>query len=185
MAMMNDHVNPDISGQSFATQALFKTIRMKFSKVWQLSTDTLALWLQDENVKPKILLLDVRDEEEVKISQIEHSVHVKPDTEDLSEIISKIKTMNFTKVVAYCSLGYRSSMIAQKLYSHLQKQNFDVRQIEIYNLEGSIFKWANEGREGIVDNEGKPCKYVHPYNTIWSKFLDAGKRKWPDNDSGQ
>ena len=28
--MMNDHVNPDISGQSFATQALFKTIRMKF-----------------------------------------------------------------------------------------------------------------------------------------------------------
>jgi len=41
----------------------------------------------------------------------------------------------------------------------------------IYNLEGSLFKWANESRP-LVDNSGSPTKLVHPYNNVWGRLLE-------------
>ena len=44
----------------------------------------------------------------------------------------------------------------------------------VYNLEGSIFKWANEHRP-LVDRSG-PASVVHPYNRIWGRLLDDDVR---------
>ena len=51
------------------------------------------------------------------------------------------------------------------------------RAASVHNLEGSIFKWANEGRP-MVDNEGKPTKYCHPYNTVFGLTLSKDLRKY-------
>lgn len=45
---------------------------------------------------------------------------------------------------------------------------------EIFNLEGSIFQWANEGRP--LERDGKPATKVHPYNGTFGKMLDPQRR---------
>ncbi|KAJ8042733.1 hypothetical protein HOLleu_09576 [Holothuria leucospilota] len=78
-------------------------------------------------------------------------------------------------VVMYCSVGYRSSCLATRLQRSLQKEGKQDSMI-VYNLEGSIFKWANENRS-LVDPAGEPTEFVHPYNTIFGMLLDSSRRK--------
>ena len=170
---------PDISNESFTLRMLFNTIRAKFPHACQLSTETLQLWLNDENTAKSVLLLDVRESEEYEISTMPNTIHVLPSQNDLSFVLDKIKNSGISKVVAFCSLGYRSSMMAQKIYTELKTDpDFNISSVEIYNLEGSIFKWANEDRK-VVDKDGHDTKFVHPYNMVWGKFLDSEKRKYP------
>lgn len=81
------------------------------------------------------------------------------------------------KVVCYCSVGYRSSYLAQQLLCELDKPVYQElkSKVMVYNLEGSIFKWANEGKE-LEDNKGFKTVVVHPYNVIWGKLLNAELR---------
>ena len=46
----------------------------------------------------------------------------------------------------------------------------------LYNLEGSIFKWANEKRP-MVDREDQPTSFAHPYNAVFGKLLNSENRK--------
>lgn len=48
--------------------------------------------------------------------------------------------------------------------------------MQVFNLEGSIFAWAEEGRP-LVDTHNQPTTFVHPYNAVWGKLLSADKRK--------
>jgi len=54
--------------------------------------------------------------------------------------------------------------------------------LNVQNLEGSIFKWANEGKKIITeDNEThiqKVTKKVHPYNFMWSLALNSDLRSY-------
>ena len=63
-------------------------------------------------------------------------------------------------------MGYRSGAFAQEMersgYRH------------VLNLEGSIFKWANQGRP--VYRDGKQVEKVHPYNERWGRLLDKARR---------
>ena len=75
-------------------------------------------------------------------------------------------------VVCYCSLGYRSSALAQQLAYELDKpvhQELKSKTV-IYNLEGSILKWANE-RKDLEGQQTRKSVYVHPYNIVWGKLL--------------
>jgi len=81
------------------------------------------------------------------------------------------------KVVCYCSVGYRSSYLAQQLQCELDKPVYLEKKskVMVYNLEGSIFKWANEGKD-LEGNKGFKTVVVHPYNVIWGKLLNAELR---------
>lgn len=46
----------------------------------------------------------------------------------------------------------------------------------MYNLEGSIFKWANENRQ-MVDHKNRSTVYAHPYNAVFGKLLKKELRK--------
>ena len=65
-------------------------------------------------------------------------------------------------VVVYCSVGYRSSALVEKL----QKAGLT----NVFNLEGSIFAWANEGRP--VQRGTNVVQEVHPYSAKWGALLD-------------
>jgi len=39
----------------------------------------------------------------------------------------------------------------------------------VYNLEGSIFQWANEGRPVCKDD--RPTMLVHPNDALWEDLL--------------
>lgn len=70
-------------------------------------------------------------------------------------------------VVVYCSIGYRSEKIAEKL----QKKGY-----KVFNLYGSIFEWANTGHR-ITDNNGVDTKTLHGYNKSWSKWIETKNLK--------
>ena len=102
-------------------------------------------------------------------------------------------------VVCYCSVGYRSSAVAQKLFSQHKRNtvasSMDTQEdrernehchggekhkeasvkLDIYNLEGGIFQWACEQRE-IVNERGEKVNTVHPYSAFWGKLLPAQLR---------
>ena len=65
-------------------------------------------------------------------------------------------------IVIYCSIGYRSEKIGEKLL-RLGYKN-------VYNLYGSIFEWANE-KYPLVGSNGKTTDRVHGYNKSWSKWV--------------
>ena len=73
-------------------------------------------------------------------------------------------------VVCYCSVGYRSSMVADKLKQYLRSQG--KKDVMVYNLEGGVFQWAIEGRELT----GEHKEHVHPYSSFWGKLLPANLR---------
>lgn len=73
-------------------------------------------------------------------------------------------------VVVYCSVGWRSAALAERL---MRAGYPNVR-----NLEGGIFAWARRGYPLATAGEGGegPARTVHPYGVFWGRFLPAGLR---------
>ena len=133
--------------------------RAKFPDVKQISTDTLANWLAATN-RLAPLLVDVRSVAEFQVSHLRNALH----TESVQEVKTRAaagSNRETRPVVVYCAVGYRSSAFVQKL----QKAGLT----NVFNLDGSIFQWANEGRELFRDN-GR-VKVVHPYDRKWGRLL--------------
>ena len=133
---------------------LEQDIQEKFPEVQQLAIEDFR-----ELDSGSTLLVDVRAKEEFDISHLKDAV-LETDEEKLLELIQERRPV---KVVLYCSVGYRSSAMAQRL----QKRGHG----EVYNLKGSIFQWANAGLP--VWKDGKVTPFVHPYNENWGTLLDS------------
>ncbi len=133
-------------------------IRNKYPDVKQLRTDELHSWLTDSRSEP-IILIDSREKEEFHVSHITGAMNIPYDKDPLKHFTC-IKPDS--PIVVYCSVGYRSSILAKKLQ--------DMGFTKVYNLEGSIFKWANEDRLLV---QGKvTVRKVHPYNAHWGRLLE-------------
>jgi rhodanese-related sulfurtransferase len=135
-----------------------RDIRNKYPDVKQLQTAELQSWLTNSGSKP-VIIIDARRKEEFNVSHISGAKNIPYNSKDPLKYLTNIKPDNH--IVVYCSVGYRSSILARKL----QTLGFK----EVHNLEGSIFKWANEGRP-LVQNHTSVHK-VHPYNTRWGSLL--------------
>ena len=135
-----------------------KMIRAKFPQVAQLSTDSLHTWLEESKTAERPLLLDVREKEEYGVSHLKDAVSALTKEEALQALEGVAPDR---PVVLYCSVGYRSSEMA----GFLQQRGFK----QVYNLEGSIFAWANEGRPVYRGDER--VLEVHPYDRVWGKLL--------------
>lgn len=141
-----------------------KTIRAKFPTVAHISTDTLQSWLDKSPQRENLLLLDVRDPKEYAVSHLQDARPVSSKDEALKVLQG---TPADQRIVLYCSVGHRSSELAQ----FLMKKGYT----EIYNLEGSIFAWANEGRPVYRGKER--VTVVHPYDRNWGRLLKESLRK--------
>ena len=141
-----------------------KTIRAEFPTVAHISTDTLQSWLAESPQRENLLLFDVRDPEEYAVSHLQ-GAQPAPSKDEALKALQGIPADQH--IVLYCSVGYRSSDLAQ----FLMKKGYT----EVYNLEGSIFAWANEGRPVYRGKER--VKVVHPYDKIWGKLLKKSLRK--------
>lgn len=138
---------------SLTWPAIKARIAREFPKVRSISTADLA----KSQIKP--VLLDVRTAAEFEVSHLSGAQRVDPDA-------SSVALPKDTPIVTYCSVGYRSAKLAQRL----QEAGFT----NVRNLEGSIFQWANEERP--IENARGPSEKVHPYNKKWGALLDASRR---------
>lgn len=114
-------------------------------------------------IKDDVILLDSREKKEYDISHIPGAIWVGYDDFTLDRIKDIDKN---AKIVVYCSVGYRSERIGEKI--------MDGGYNDISNLSGSIFKWVNEGYK-IVDSGNQPTKKIHGFNKKWSKWVRKGE----------
>jgi len=134
-----------------------KLVRSKFPGVQQLQTEELAAWLRDEQ-RRKPVILDVRTQAEYEVSHLPGARRVEPSARP-SDVKATLDPNQ--PVILYCSVGLRSSALADGLMKAGMK--------DVFNLEGSIFAWANEGR--ALERQGQPASKVHPYDKTYGKML--------------
>ncbi len=139
-------------------------IRNRYPDVKQLQTAELQSWLTSPDNEP-VILIDARSKEEFSVSHIPGAKNIPYNSKDPLNHLTDIKPDS--PIVVYCSVGYRSSILAGKLQ--------DMGFAKVYNLEGSIFKWANEGRP-LAQGQATVHK-VHPYNARWGSLLEKAYRQ--------
>lgn len=110
-----------------------------------------------------ILFLDAREPKEFAVSRIQNAVAVGYDNFDLKKLPEIQKDR---RIVIYCSVGYRSEKIAEKLLAAGYKN--------VSNLYGGIFEWVNQGHP--VFNDKGQTREVHAYSRTWGIWLKKGKK---------
>lgn len=127
------------------------------TKVPEISVNSLEKMLTD------VVLLDAREPDEFNVSHLANAKFVGYNNFNFDSV--KVKDKN-TPIVVYCSVGYRSGKIAEKL---IEKGFTNVQ-----NLYGGIFEWKNEGND-VVDKNGI-TNDVHPYSKSWGIWLKKGNK---------
>ena len=115
-----------------------------------------------DHVTPKgTVFLDAREPEEFEVSHIAGALPVGYKNFDmrLLQLVPKD-----TAIVVYCSVGYRSEKITEKL--------MDAGFTNVHNLYGGIFEWVNTGHP-VVDSAGR-TERIHTYNKNWSQWVRKG-----------
>lgn len=155
------------------------SISTKFNRVPNINTETLDKWIRTKEEGKDVVIWDCRPEEEYVVSHIAGAVRVDYQN-DAQKILGKLpsKDLDNKTVVCYCSVGYRSSLVVEKVQEYYKKTGDEsgTTPVEMYNLEGSLFKWANEGRPMINVNNAK-TPYAHPYNPVFGKLLNSSLRR--------
>lgn len=150
-------------------------IRLRFPQVKRIAIAELAAWLNQASLSQESLdqeslgqdgdrpiVLDARTAAEYQVSHLATAQLVPHPVEELQ----RRSDWKQRPIVLYCSVGYRSARLA----AQLQEIGFD----RVWNLEGSIFAWANQGYP--VYRSGERVHQVHPYNSQWGQLLQANLR---------
>lgn len=104
-----------------------------------------------------------------EVSHMQGAVWVGEDGEHAQEAVQTFLSAHPGGMVAcYCSVGYRSSRLAELLLK--------VQGVNACNVEGSIFQWANEGKPVYKGEHPLQKVIVHPYNNVFGMLLDQNKR---------
>lgn len=105
------------------------------------------------------IILDAREKNEYDVSHLNGALSIGHTNFDIQSVkhIDKDRP-----IVVYCSVGYRSEIIGEKLV----KAGFS----NVQNLYGSIFEWVNQGLP-VVDINGQKTTRIHTYNRRWSRWV--------------
>jgi len=108
----------------------------------------------------EVALLDVREPKEYQVSHIQGSRNVpfkwaKKNSEWMEQIAEG------KPVILYCSIGYRSGVLA--------KQLMETGRTDVFNLYGGIVHWFNQGN--AVYRDGKEVNRIHPYSDEFGYYI--------------
>ena len=123
-----------------------------------------AICVKELQAESNALILDARAKEEFEISHIEDAQWVGYENFNTSFLDG---IGHETKIIVYCSVGYRSEKIAEKITA--------LGYTDVYNLYGGIFEWINQDLP--VCNELGITQEIHPYDKIWGLWLSKGIKK--------
>ena len=112
-----------------------------------------------KEIQDEVYIFDTRKKEEYDLSHIEGARYLGYEDFDQQKLEGLPKN---SKIVLYCSIGYRSEKIGEKLQ--------DLGYTNVHNLYGSIFDWVNRGNE-VIGKDGQATKKIHTYNRNWSRWV--------------
>jgi rhodanese-related sulfurtransferase len=127
-----------------------------------LSHDVKEISVMQLKKMKNVLLLDAREVSEYQVSHLSGARQVGYDKFDISVLKDVSKDRD---IVVYCSVGYRSEKIAERLV--------EGGYTRVSNLYGGIFEWVNQGNE-VVDMSEKKTDRVHAYSSSWGVWLNKG-----------
>ena len=133
-----------------------RMIAEEFPEVPGLTTRELAERLAADPAG--VVLLDARAAGEFAVSHLRGAHHVGSDAAAAARLAAAAPGAT---LVAYCSVGYRSAALVERLRG--------MGHATAVNLEGSIFRWAAEGRP--VHRGAARVAQVHPYDDVWGTLL--------------
>ena len=114
-----------------------------------------------------ILLFDVREPGEFTVSHLEGAVQIDPDISEAEFKARYAEALAGKRAVFYCSVGRRSSIVAERVASVVKTQT----EHTPINLAAGIFGWSNESR-AMVSGDGQRTEFVHPYNAYWGRLIE-------------
>jgi rhodanese-related sulfurtransferase len=123
----------------------------------EISVDSL------KKVTDEIILLDAREKNEFEVSHLKNAISVGYDSFLLDSIKNIAKD---SPIVVYCSVGYRSEKIGEKLKN--------AGYTNVRNLIGGIFEWKNK-QYPIFNNTGE-TENIHAYSKTWGIWLSKGNK---------
>lgn len=141
--------------------AVDRYLAQKFDGVATITTAEAAAAL---GTPEPPLLLDTREPDEYATSHLPGARHLPPDA-DPAEVLADVPRDR--PVLVYCSVGWRSARFAQRMAA--------AGFTDVRNVEGSIFRWAIEGRP-LVDAAGAPTERVHAFGPPWSWLVPPARR---------
>jgi len=151
-----------IAGRPIAFAIVDRQTTKRFPELRWLDGPALASWRADGN-RPQPVILDARTETEYSVSHLAGAVRIDP----YRPLLRPLAGLPIdTPIVVYASVGYRSARVA----AWLQAQGYT----DVQNLEGGIFRWANE--EQPIFTQNAPTTQVHPYQERWGLMLESGHR---------
>ena len=106
------------------------------------------------------LILDARTPDEFAVSHLPGALRVDPEA-SAAAVLAVHPEAATRPVLLYCSVGWRSSVLADRL----RAEGIDAR-----NLKGGVFGWRNEKRPLVRD--GIPTGDVHPYDAAWGRLIE-------------
>lgn len=109
-----------------------------------------------------IILLDAREKNEYDVSHIAGAIWVGYDDFNLNRMNEIPKDKN---VIVYCSVGYRSEKIAEKIIAD--------GYTNVSNLYGGIFEWVNTNHT-VVNDKNISTDSIHAYDKTWGVWLQRG-----------
>lgn len=131
-------------------------IEGQFSSVRTVTVEEVGRLLE----KDSIVLVDVREAREREVSVIPGSI-----TAEVFEANPEAYTG--VAVVAYCTIGHRSSVYAARLTEEGHP---------VLNLTGSILAWAHAGAP-LIGPEG-PTRALHVYGSDWDLAPERYETTW-------
>jgi rhodanese-related sulfurtransferase len=135
-------------------------VRTEFPDVALTTVDELSTRLADPELARPVLI-DARAPGEFDVSHLEGAQNA----ESAETALALLRdTPRDAPIVVYCSVGYRSAVLARELTA----RGFT----DVKNLEGSIFEWAN--RRLPVYRGADEVQEVHPFDAEWGRLLDRG-----------
>jgi rhodanese-related sulfurtransferase len=149
--------------EPFTLDAVRAQVKQDYAQVPQLSTQALAAQVKQG---ADILLLDVRESKEFAVSRIKGAQRVDPGIWRWKFMNRFGKHVRGKTVVFYCSVGVRSSRLAENVMAALKEKGAKA----VYNLDGGVFAWHNEARS-LVNAKGA-TDYVHPFDSNWGKLVE-------------
>jgi len=129
-----------------------------------LSHNVKEVGTKEESKDSTSLFLDAREKNEYNVSHLKNAVWVGYDDFDINRVKHYPKSK---KIVVYCSVGYRSEKITEKL----NKAGY----INVSNMVGGIFEWKNQNNK-VFDNSGAETQKVHAYSKTWGVWLNRGEK---------
>ena len=110
------------------------------------------------------IFLDARSIEEFNVSHIENAQFIGYDSLHISTLNNIEKDQ---RIVVYCSVGYRSEKVAEKL--------IELGYKNVSNLYGGVFEWMNQNKP-VVDSTNRLTNQIHAFDKTWGIWLTNGEK---------